>query len=143
MQTVAGECPMGCGRTLFLGEGGHVTCSLVGCPDPCAAADLLAVQGVHGTAMKQTSNARDCFSECVGHKVVGVLFDALPVGRRDLSGGTKTLVFENGQGLTISARGFYWIESAEEVRRAVRSKRAELDRVQGEIEGVLALAGAL
>lgn len=43
---VAGYCPMGCGQTLFLGEGafggGHVTCSLVGCPDPGAADTLLA-----------------------------------------------------------------------------------------------------
>lgn len=40
-EKVAGRCPMGCGETLFLGTGGHVTCSLVGCPDPCAADDLL------------------------------------------------------------------------------------------------------
>lgn len=27
---------MGCGRTLFLAEGGYVTCSYHRCPDPCA-----------------------------------------------------------------------------------------------------------
>lgn len=32
---------MGCGDTLFLGEGGYVTCSLVGCPRPTAASDIL------------------------------------------------------------------------------------------------------
>lgn len=45
---VAGRCPA-CGMTtLFLGEGGHVTCGLIagrdgtgGCSDPCAADDLL------------------------------------------------------------------------------------------------------
>lgn len=38
---VAGFCPMGCGETLFLGAGGHVTCSLLKCPNPCAADGLL------------------------------------------------------------------------------------------------------
>lgn len=38
---VAGFCPMGCGRTLFLGEGGHVTCSVIECPNPTAVTDLL------------------------------------------------------------------------------------------------------
>jgi hypothetical protein len=32
--TVKGLCPMGCGETLFLGAGGHVTCSWHACPDP-------------------------------------------------------------------------------------------------------------
>lgn len=41
MRTVAGFCPMGCGQTLFLGAGGHVTCSLIGCPRPTAADELL------------------------------------------------------------------------------------------------------
>lgn len=38
---VAGRCPMGCGETLFLAVGGHVTCSYAECPRPDAAADLL------------------------------------------------------------------------------------------------------
>lgn len=39
---IAGGCPMGCGETLILSsEGGHVTCGLLGCPDPCAADRLL------------------------------------------------------------------------------------------------------
>lgn len=39
---VAGRCPSGCGETLFLGAGGHVTCAFRGCPDPAAASALLA-----------------------------------------------------------------------------------------------------
>lgn len=39
---VDGYCPMGCGRTLFLGGGGLVTCSFIRCPRPDAVADLLA-----------------------------------------------------------------------------------------------------
>lgn len=39
---VVGFCPMGCGHTLFLGEGGHVTCSYGMCPRPDAVDELLA-----------------------------------------------------------------------------------------------------
>ena len=39
---VAGFCPMGCGETLFTGSGGHVTCSYIECPNPCAVDELLA-----------------------------------------------------------------------------------------------------
>jgi hypothetical protein len=38
---VRGYCPMGCGQTLFLGEGGHVTCSRLNCPNPVAVDDIL------------------------------------------------------------------------------------------------------
>jgi hypothetical protein len=35
-------CPA-CGSTgtLFIGNGGYLTCSLIGCPDPCKAGDVL------------------------------------------------------------------------------------------------------
>lgn len=38
---VVGLCPMGCGSTLFLGDGGYVTCGYLPCPDPGRAADML------------------------------------------------------------------------------------------------------
>jgi hypothetical protein len=38
---VAGYCPMGCGSTLFLASGGHVTCSYVHCSRRDAVAGLL------------------------------------------------------------------------------------------------------
>jgi hypothetical protein len=38
---VAGYCPMGCGATLFVAKDGHITCSLIGCADPCKVDDLL------------------------------------------------------------------------------------------------------
>lgn len=41
-ERVRGYCPMGCGTTLFVGEGGHVTCSWRGCPDPGAVDKILA-----------------------------------------------------------------------------------------------------
>jgi hypothetical protein len=41
-RAVDGYCPMGCGRTLFLADGGYVTCSYVHCPRRDAVADILA-----------------------------------------------------------------------------------------------------
>ena len=41
MVSVKGRCPCGCGETLMLGAGGYVTCSLLECPHPDAASDLL------------------------------------------------------------------------------------------------------
>lgn len=38
---VAGCCPACGGASLFVGEGGYVTCSMRPCPDPAAVADLL------------------------------------------------------------------------------------------------------
>lgn len=38
---VSGHCPMGCGETLFVGEGGHITCSFIRCPNPGAVARIL------------------------------------------------------------------------------------------------------
>lgn len=40
-QKVAGRCPVCNGESLFLGAGGHVTCSRIECPDPCSADELL------------------------------------------------------------------------------------------------------
>ncbi|HEX5565875.1 MAG TPA: DUF6085 family protein, partial [Streptomyces sp.] len=41
MSDVQGRCPACGGASLFLGEGGHVTCSRIDCPDPSAVDDLL------------------------------------------------------------------------------------------------------
>ncbi len=87
------------------------------------------------------ANTHACFSEFIGRKVVGTLFNALPVSRRDIAAGTKTLVFDDGRGLTIASNGSYWIESADEVRRAVEVRERELLTTQTELAGVLSLAG--
>lgn len=39
--TITGYCPMGCGQTLFVADGGHITCSFIRCPRPTAVDDLL------------------------------------------------------------------------------------------------------
>lgn len=41
MTDVEGYCPMGCGHTLFLADGGRVTCSHVSCLRPTAVDELL------------------------------------------------------------------------------------------------------
>ena len=38
---VQGYCPACRAASLFLGDGGHVTCSRIDCHNPCAADDLL------------------------------------------------------------------------------------------------------
>ncbi|RBL80550.1 hypothetical protein DDE05_50525 [Streptomyces cavourensis] len=45
MPDVQGRCPACGAASLFLGEGGHVTCARIECPNPCAADDML-----HGEA---------------------------------------------------------------------------------------------
>ena len=47
MILVAGNCPMGCGESLLLGEGGFVTCCSLGCPAPDAVARILADPETH------------------------------------------------------------------------------------------------
>lgn len=41
MLDVRGFCPMGCGQTLHLGEGGYLYCRKLKCPDPSAASEVL------------------------------------------------------------------------------------------------------
>lgn len=42
MTLIHGYCPACGSGTLFVGDGGHVTCSLAGCPEPDAADSILA-----------------------------------------------------------------------------------------------------
>lgn len=87
------------------------------------------------------SNTKDCFRAVVGHTIKGVLFDAMPPNRHDLRQGNKTLVFEDGTGLTISSGGSYWLESKEDVDRACRLKAKELANLQRETVDMLNAAG--
>ena len=89
------------------------------------------------------SNTRDCFREFVGQRLVGLLFDALPVYRDDLARGTKTMLFEDGRGLTFGDNGSYWIDSAADVKRAVDRRLGELRRTEADIREVLAAAEAV
>lgn len=95
---------------------------------------------VRGRRMSPAANTRDCFSEFIGQRVVGVLFDALPAHRHDIARGTKTLIFEDGRGLTMSSTGAYWIERAEDVRASIFATERRLAATKREIDGVLELA---
>lgn len=87
------------------------------------------------------ANTRECFSEFIGRSVVGVLSDALPPHDHRLAAGNKTLVFDDGRGLTISRNGAHWIENKASIDSAIEAKRRELQRVQGELADALKLAG--
>ena len=53
MIDVQGRCPACRWQSLFLGDGGHVTCSRLECPDPCAADQML--HGENGPAATQAT----------------------------------------------------------------------------------------
>lgn len=89
-----------------------------------------------------TSNTHDCIKATRGLTIVGFLFDALPLGRSDLSRGTKTLVFSDGTGLTFSSSGSYWPESAVDIQRAIKRMEGQLRATQENYEAVLEVAGA-
>lgn len=87
------------------------------------------------------SNTKDCFRAVIGRTVKGVLFDAMPPNRHDLRQGNKTLVFEDGTGLTICNNGSFWLESKEAIDTACRLKAKELADLQRETADVLNAAG--
>jgi hypothetical protein len=93
------------------------------------------------------SNTRECFTECVGQKIRGVLFDALPIGRADLARDKVSLVLNDGTALTIgvsSAGGFlvWWNDSAEEVSRAIAKEKTRLEDTTARLGELLTMAGA-
>ncbi|MFE3123704.1 DUF6085 family protein [Streptomyces hydrogenans] len=72
--TVRGQCPACRGTSLFLGNGGHVTCARIDCPNPCAADDLLhspASPLVTGT-LKQLAAATATLTACLDEHVQAV-----------------------------------------------------------------------
>ena len=58
---IVGVCPLGCGETLFLGDGGHITCSYVGCPDPTGAGSLLSEAASAQRTQEAVASAADRF----------------------------------------------------------------------------------
>lgn len=91
--------------------------------------------------MIPASNTKDCFRDVLGLTVKGVLFDAMPFHRHDLKQGNKTLVFEDGTGLTISSNGSFWRERKVDVDQAIQAKAQELAALQRDTQEVLATAG--
>jgi hypothetical protein len=58
---IVGVCPMGCGETLFLGDGGHITCSYAGCPDATAAGGLVSQAASAQRTQEAVTSAADRF----------------------------------------------------------------------------------
>ncbi len=93
--------------------------------------------------MSTTANTKGCFREFIAQRVVGVLFDALPLGDKGIAAGTKTLVFEDGRGLTITSHGTYWVDGAADIARAADRARLALRAAQIDLAAVIDLAGLL
>jgi hypothetical protein len=85
MTDIQGRCPACRGASLFLGEGGHVTCRRIDCPNPAAADQLL-----HGE--QPTQLGKPCCGKDIGHHL------ACPVGRGEPSppGPTATQATDDG-----------------------------------------------
>lgn len=83
-----------------------------------------------------TSNTDEVFRTFIGCALKGLLH------KRNTSGGYYTvLVFECGWGLAINDNGSHWVESPEDVQRAVREHKRNLDHNKQELEHILRLAG--
>lgn len=72
---VQGYCPMGCGETLLLGEGGYVTCSWIECPDPEAVTKLLAVKPETDHIVLFAEDDGFTLQHPVRERIAGNLFD--------------------------------------------------------------------
>ena len=87
------------------------------------------------------SNTRGCFTEFVGHRLLGVLFDGPGLGSQHADLHVTSLVFQDGRALTLCSNGSYWIDTAEDVRAATTAVAQRLEQTQSELADVLALAG--
>ena len=85
------------------------------------------------------SNTESCFREFIGKMIVGVLFDTFPLGRKDLSIGSKTFVFSDGSAFTLNRNGSFGVESRDDVRDAIRELKKTLTDYQTTQKGMLAL----
>jgi len=90
---LVGYCPMGCGQTLFRGEGGAVTCSLLACPKPDAVHEILCnpqtehvfVLREDGFSLKHPLRERceDELFDCEVHRLLSELDEAPPLSARN------------------------------------------------------------
>lgn len=87
------------------------------------------------------SNTHECFTTFIGLTLKGFLRAALPLSDQSIASHTVTLVFEDGRGLTLSGNGSYWVDSVDDVKRAITRKAMDLQDVRWELQDVLALAG--
>lgn len=114
MTRVAGYCPMGCGQTLFLGEGGYVTCSMLACPNPAAVSDLLDdPQTEHVmTVTREGFTIRHPWRERIGRRLeeceVFDLIQQTPVGQWEATTGVPWTDITPGAAFTVDADLRMW-----------------------------------
>ena len=86
--------------------------------------------------MPATKN--ECFTDCIGKKVIGVLFGVNgPPGR-------STIVFDDGSGLTFDrVTGSVWLELPPHIKATIQRRLEALIATQGEIATVLGVAQTL
>lgn len=97
---VHGRCPA-CGSTgtLFVADGGHVTCSLDRCPDPGKLADLLDRPAYHvlevdergGWALQHEITCFPALLDCPVHLAFDRTFVAAIAGRYQVVGSPPSL----------------------------------------------------
>lgn len=88
------------------------------------------------------SNTKECMLELVGHQVIGVLIGAFPLHNQSIAKGTRSFILDDGRAFTFNTNGAFWIESADDVRRAVEKRQQELQEAMVAYEAVLAMSGA-
>ncbi len=77
------------------------------------------------------SNTEDCWREFIGQRLKGLVINPE----------SRTLVFEDGRGLTVHHAGSYWITPVLDVTRAIEERRQHLRRIERDLQDVLLLAG--
>ena len=87
------------------------------------------------------SNTRGAIMTFIGCQVKGLLESALPLSRRDLAAGNKTIVFTCGWGLTFNRNGAYWVDSTDDIQVAIARLQREYADTTGRLEELFTLAG--
>ena len=72
MIDVRGTCPACANNTLFLGDGGHITCSWIDCPDPAFVDNMLnehtqQVGDTTGQIVADLEHARKQINKLIAH----------------------------------------------------------------------------
>lgn len=81
-------------------------------------------------------NTKDVFRAFVGQKLIGVMFNAMKTGGNAVD--HATLIFENGEGITLTRNGNYWVNTSGEIDAAAAAKKAEVDAAKKDIDDVIA-----
>lgn len=71
------------------------------------------------------ANTRECFTACVGKRVTSAFFESAPETRYARAWETKTLVFDDGSGLTV-AGGMTYLVPPDDMRRFLTRCESDL-----------------